>query len=320
MLPTLRTAVVALSLAAAGCGHAALPISARFSADPSPHYFQTGGEGRFYVYATDDASNSGKYWDSTSWRLYTSKELQSWSDAGTPLSVIVFKWARPDAKAWAPEAAYRNGKYYFYAPVGGDKIGVAVSNRPDGGFKDGRSDALVDKARDANAGDEPIDPAVFVDKDGQAYMYFGTRVPKVVKLAPDMVHLAGAIQDVAVLGWPESGPKKGYGEAPFLHEHNGVYYFTFSTGWPGQIVYATGDSPLGPFTYRGVVIDYLKISTNHQAIIEHKGKTYVFYHDQLLPGGGSMRRSITYTPLKYGPGGTIEQVQLEPGQVGAPGQ
>jgi beta-xylosidase len=320
MLPTLRTTVAAFSLAAASCGHAAQPISARFAADPSPHYFQTGSEGRFYVYATDDASNSGKYWDSTSWRVYTSKDLQSWSDAGIPLSVTVFKWARPDAKAWAPEAAYRNGKYYFYAPVGGDKIGVAVSDRPDGGFTDARSDALVDKARDANAGDEPIDPAVFIDKDGQAYMYFGTRVPKVVKLAPDMVHLAGAIQNVAVQGWPESDPKKRYGEAPFLHEHNGVYYFTFSTGWPGQIVYATGDSPLGPFTYRGVVIDYLKISTNHQAIIEHDGKSYVFYHDQLLPGGGSMRRSITYAPLEYGPGGTIEQVQLAPAQVGRPGQ
>ncbi len=320
MLPMLRTTAVAFSLAAAGCGQAAQPISARFSADPSPHYFKSGSEGRFYVYATDDASNSGKYWDSTSWRLYTSKDLQSWSDAGIPLSVTVFKWARPDAKAWAPEAAYRNGKYYFYAPVGGDKIGVAVSDRPDGGFKDARSDALVDKARDANAGDEPIDPAVFVDKDGQAYMYFGTRVPKVVKLAPDMVHLAGPIQDVPVQGWPEADPKKRYGEAPFLHEHNGVYYFTFSTGWPGQIVYATADSPLGPFTYRGVVIDYLKISTNHQAIIEHDGKTYVFYHDQLLPDGGSMRRSITYAPLKYGPGGTIEPVRLEPSQVGAPGK
>jgi hypothetical protein len=127
-------------------------------------------------------------------------KIVSFCRLGIPLDVTVFKWTRPDAKAWAPEAAYRNGRYYFYAPVGGDKIGVAVSSRPDGGFADARADALVDKARDANAGDEPIDPAVFVDKQGQAYMYFGARVPKVFRLKADMVSLDGAIQDVVLLG------------------------------------------------------------------------------------------------------------------------
>jgi beta-xylosidase len=282
-------------------------IAARFNADPSPHYF----DGTWYVYATDDAANSGKYWDSTAWRLYTSKDMQSWTDAGAPLDVGVFKWARPDAKAWAPEAAYRNGKYYFYAPIGGDKIGVAVADHPQGPFRDARSDALVDKARDANAGDEPIDPAVFVDRAGQAYMYFGTRVPKVVKLKADMVTLDGPIQDVKIEGWPAADAKKKYGEAPFLHQRGKLYYFTFSTGWPGQIVYATGESPLGPFTYRGVVLDYLDISTNHQAIVEHEGTSYLFYHDSLLPGGGSFRRSIAFAPLEYGSDGSIRQVSLK---------
>jgi beta-xylosidase len=295
------------------------PISQRFNADPSPHYFATKDGGKYYVYATDDASNTGKYWDSVTWRLYTSPDLKSWTDAGIPLAVTVFKWARPDAKAWAPEAAYRNGKYYFYAPVGGDKIGVAVSDRPDGGFVDARTDPLVDKARDANAGDEPIDPAVFVDKQGQAYMYFGTRVPKVVKLKADMITLDGPIQNVVIEGLPASDPKKKYGEAPFLHEHNGQYYFTFSTGWPGQILYTTSStSPMGPFTYRGVVIDYLKISTNHQAFVEHDGKSYVFYHDNLLPGGGGYRRSITFAPLEYDANGGIVPVKLAPSQIGKP--
>lgn len=291
---------------------AAEPVTQRFSADPSPHYFTTADGGRFYLYATDDASNSGKYWDSTTWRLYTSKDMKTWVDAGVPLDVTVFKWARPDAKAWAPEAAYRNGKYYFYAPVGGDTIGVAVSSRPDGGFVDARTDALVDKARDANAGDEPIDPAVFIDRDGQAYLYFGTRVPKVVKLKPDMITLDGPIRNVEIAGLKGADPKKTYGEAPFLHAHGGQYYFTFSSGWPGQILYATASSPLGPFVYRGVVIDYLKISTNHQAILEHEGRSWVFYHDKLLPGGGSYRRSIAIAPLEYEPDGAIRQVKLDP--------
>ena len=309
----LATALLALALpivqANEGTG-AARPIAQRFNADPSPHYFVTQAGGRFYLYATDDASNSGKYLDSTTWRLYTSPDLKTWQDAGIPLDVTVFKWARPDAKAWAPEAAQRNGRFYFYAPVGGDKIGVAVSNRPDGGFADARATPLVDKARDANAGDEPIDPAVFVAKDGQAWLYFGTRVPKVVKLKADMITLDGPINDVAIAGLPAGDKKKAYGEAPFLHERNGTYYFTFSTGWPGQIVYATGTSPAGPFTYRGVVLDYLKISTNHQAIVEHGGRSWLFYHDSLLPGGGSHRRSIAIAPLAYEADGTIRQVPL----------
>ena len=281
------------------------PISARFNGDPSPHAFKSG----YYLYATDDASNSGTYWDSTTWRLYTSKDMKRWTDAGAFLGVSVFSWARPDAKAWAPDAAYRNGKYYFYAPVGGDKIGVAVADRPEGPFKDAIGAPLVDKARDANAGAEPIDPQVLIDDDGQAYMVFGTRVPKVVKLGADMVSLAGPIQDLVVTGFPAADPKKKYGEAPFLHKRKGLYYFSFSTGWPGQIVYATAKTPMGPYAYRGVILDYLKISTNHQAIIETKGKSWLFYHDALLPGGGSHRRSITIEPLRYRADGTIEEVK-----------
>jgi beta-xylosidase len=311
-LAALMSAMSIAVVAHAATPVAATPIAARFNADPSPHWFPA-AKG-FYLYATDDASNSGKYWDSVTWRLYTSPDMKTWRDAGVPLAVTVFKWARPDAKAWAPEAAYRNGKYYFYAPVGGDKIGVAVSDRPDGGFVDARNSPLVDRARDVNAGDEPIDPAVFIDKDGQAYMYFGTRVPKVVKLKADMVSLDGPIRIVTINGLSASDTKKKYGEAPFMHEHDGIYYFTFSSGWPGQILYATASSPLGPFTYRGVVIDYLKISTNHQAILEHGGKSCIFYHDALRPGGGSFRRSIANAPLEYGANGAIRQVPVTPGQ------
>jgi len=287
------------------------PISPRFNADPSPHAFA----GRFYLYATNDQDNSGKYWDSTDWRLFTSKDLAHWDDAGSFLSVTVFKWARPDAKAWAPEAAYRNGKYYFYAPVGGDKIGVAVADHPEGPFVDAIGDALIDKARDANAGAEPIDPAVLIDRRGQAYMLFGTRVPKIVKLKADMIHTDGPIQDLVITGLPAADPKKKYGEAPFLSEHNGLYYFSFSTGWPGQIVYATSKSPMGPYAYRGVILDYRPISTNHQAILDYKGKSYLFYHDKLLPGGGDYKRSIAIDRLIYNKDGTIREVVPTPAGV-----
>lgn len=293
-----------LVLAAALAAAPALPVSPRFNADPSPHVFN----GQIYLYATNDQDNSGKYWDSTDWRLFTSKDMKTWHDGGSFLSVTVFKWARSDAKAWAPEAAYRNGRYYFYAPVGGDKIGVATSRKPEGPFVDARSDALVDKARDANAGAEPIDPAVLIDDDGQAYLVFGTRVPKIVRLKADMTETDGPIRDIEIDGFPAGDPKVKYGEAPYLNKRDGLYYFSFSTGWPGQIVYATSKYPEGPYTYQGVILDYRKISTNHQAIIDYRGHSWLFYHDSLLPGGGDYKRSITFAPLDFDDDGHIEKV------------
>ncbi len=182
-------------------------ISERFCADPSVHKY---GE-KYYLYATNDQDNSGKYWDSTDWRLFSSNDFNNWQDEGSFLSANIFKWAKKGVKAWAPGAYARNGKYYFYAPVGGNQIGVAVSNKPNKNFIDARMNALVDNARDKNAGDEPIDPAIFVDKQGQAYMYFGTRVPKVVKLNKDMISLEEEIQDVKIIGFPKSDKKKTYG-------------------------------------------------------------------------------------------------------------
>lgn len=299
-----------LALVATSAAAQTLVSPTRFNADPSPHYFN----GRYWLYATDDASNSGTYWDSTSWRLYSSDDLSTWRDDGAFLGVSVFKWARPDAKAWAPGAIERGGRFYFYAPIGGDKIGVAVADAPQGLFRDARTDPLIDKARDANAGAEPIDPHVFIDDDGQAYMTFGTRVPKIVRLKSDMATTDGPILDIAVTGYPADDAKKKYGEAPFIHKHGGLYYFSFSTGWPGQIIYATATSPLGPYTYRGVILDYLKISTNHQAILERDGKSWLFYHDNLLPGGGDHRRSIAIEPLTYNADGTIREVK--PARIG----
>ena len=169
------------------------------------------------------------------------------------------------------------------------------------GFTDARGTPLIDKARDANTGAEPIDPAVFVDDDGQAYMYFGTRTPKVVKLDADMISTTGGIGSLSVSG-------NNYGEAPWLFKRDGVYYFLYSTGWPGQIVYATGSSPLGPFTYRGVVLDYVNIDTNHQSILQYQGEWYIVYHKNGLPGGGQFRRSLAMDHLYFNADGTIKQV------------
>ncbi len=281
-------------------------ISERFNADPSAHVY----DNTFYVYATNDQDNSGSYWDSTDWQLFSSADLKQWKDEGSFLNVEVFKWADKNAKAWAPGAIQHGDTYYFFAPVGGKQIGVATSKTPRGPFVDPINKPLIETPRDANAGDEPIDPMVFIDKDQQAYMYFGTRIPKVVKLSKNLLAARGKIENVVITGFPVDDPRKQYGEAPYLHEHKGTYYFSFSTGWPGQIVYATGDSPMGPFQYRGVIFDYLPISTNHHAIVSHQGENWFFYHDGSLPGGGDHKRSIRFAALNYDANGEIIPIAL----------
>ncbi|WP_132336843.1 family 43 glycosylhydrolase [Micromonospora sp. KC213] len=286
--------------------HAANPIVNRFAADPS----MLVSDNRVYIYATDDATNSGTYWDSTAWRVYSSADLVNWTDHGAPFSLSGFSWARQ--YAWAPEAVERNGYYYLYLPVDRTKIGVARSTSPVSGFVDARSEAMIEKGRDANTGEEPIDPAVFVDDDGQAYMYFGTRTPKVVRLNPDMISTSGAIQNVTITG------STVYGEAPHLHKRDGTYYLSYSTGWPGQIHYATATSPLGPFTYRGVILDYTNVSTNHQSIAEYNGQWYIAYHRNGLPGGSDFRRSLAMEYLSHNPDGTIPRVAQTSTGVGNP--
>jgi beta-xylosidase len=281
-------------------------ITDRFVADPSAHVF----DNRMYIYATDDQTNSGTYWDSRDWRAYSSGNLTNWTDHGSFLGLTGFRWA--GQYAWAPTAATRNGFYYLYVPVDRTKIGVARSTSPVGGFTDVRGTPLIDKARDANTGAEPIDPAVFIDDDGRAYLYFGTRTPKVVQLNADMMSTTGAIRDVSVSA-------ANYGEAPWLHKRNGVYYLSYSTGWPGQIAYATGSSPLGPFTYRGIILDYTNVSTNHQSIVEYQGQWYIVYHRNGRTGGGNFKRSLAMEYLYHNADGTIRPVAQTANGVGPVG-
>lgn len=272
-------------------------VTDQFVADPSARLFGN----RVYVYFTNDSGNDGKYWNGRDWRLFSSADLIKWRDHGQIFSIGGFKWAKE--LAWAPGAVQRGKSYYLYLPVDRTKIGVAKAKSPAGPFTDAIGKPLIDKARDINVGDEPIDPEIYVDGDGQAYMYFGTRKPKVVKLNRDMTSLAGPIQDVTI-----TDAKVPYGEAPWLHKRGGIYYFSYSTGWPGQIAYATGASPLGPFKQRGIIFDRVNLMTNHHAIVQKGGKWYFFYHNNSLPGGGDHKRSPNVDRLYYNADGTIRRV------------
>jgi beta-xylosidase len=286
-----------------GLRYSGNPFATRFVADPAAHVFG----GRVYVYDTDDQSNDGTYWNSTVWHAFSSGNLVDWTDEGTVLTLQAFAYASGKWAAWAPDVVSKNGKYYFFAPIDRWQIGVAMGDSPTGPFVDAIGAPLIQKDRDVNAGEEPIDPAVLIDDDGQAYLYFGTRVPKVVKLTADLLHLDGPILDMSVSG-------NNYAEAPWMGKHNGTYYFSYSTGWPGQIAYGTSASPLGPFVYQGIVLDFVPsisrtLSTNHTSVVEDfKGKSYLFYHNGKLPGGSDYRRSINVDELHYDANGAIIQV------------
>jgi hypothetical protein len=305
-LLALCTLIGAALVSGAQPASAANPIIPdRFVADPSAHVF----DGRVHLYVTDDQKNSGTYWDSNSWRSYSSSNLVDWADHGDIFSIQGgFSWA--SQYAWAPGAASGNGRYYLYLPVDRTKIGVAVSSSPQGPFTDARGSALIDKSRDTNVGDEPIDPMIFTDSDGSSYLYFGTRKPKVIRLGADMVSTTGPIMDVSLTGSTQ------YGEAPHVHKIGSTYYFSYSTGWPGQIHYATGSSPVGPFTYRGVILDYVNVSTNHHSIFEYQGQSYIAYHKNARAGGGEYKRSVVMDRLYYNADGTIRTVAQTPGGVG----
>ena len=285
-----------------------------FTADPSGRVF----DGRLYVYASHDLPDA-TYWDMVDWRLLSTADLIKWKDHGSIFRVKDFAWAT--RWAWAPDCVKANGKYYLFLPVDRTKIGVAVGDKPEGPFKDAIGKPLIDGDLTTKAGPEPIDPAVLQDDDGQSYLYFGCRQPKVVKLRPSLTELAGELQTVSFLNAqgkpvPLAAPGKdpvlpeGYGEAPFVFKRAEKYYFVYSDGWAQTAtqVYAIGDHPMGPFTYAGKVMEHAASVTQHGSIVQFKGKWYVLYHTSELSNGNSFRRSVCIDELTFDANGRINTV------------
>lgn len=293
-----------LTMAALLCGlgaaHAANPLFApMYTADPAVLV----EAGRVYLFTgRDEAPAGGKDFVMHEWRVFSSCDMVNWQDHGVPLNVKTFAWAK--ARAWASDVVKRDGKYWFYstvehATVPGFAVGVAVSDSPTGPFKDARGSALItnDMTKQTDIAWDDIDPGVFVDDDGQAYLYWGNTVLKYAKLKRNMTELDGPIQVLAV---------KDFVEAPYLHKRGGVYYLSYSEFFPEQTSYLTGPSPTGPWTPRGVIMaKNLNTPTIHQAIFDFNGKSYIAYHNAELPGGGEYRRSVAIEEFSYRADGTI---------------
>lgn len=277
-----------------------------FTADPAPLVYND----TLYLYTGHDVApvNAPNY-EMDDWHVFSTTDMVHWKDYGAVLSPKTFSWA--DKDAYAAQCIYHKGKFYWFVAVGHKKdenskggfaIGVAVSDKPYGPFKDAIGKALIinEMTTDMKYGWDDIDPTVLIDDDGQAYLYWGNGSCKYVKLKEDLTEIEGSITTFK---------PKNYTEGPWLYKRNNLYYLVYAARFPETIEYCTAPSPTGPWIYQGVIEDTVQNSTTTQAgIIDYKGKTYFFYHNGALPTGGNYRRSVCVDYMYYNPDGTIKKV------------
>jgi beta-xylosidase len=276
-----------------------------FTADPAAMVYRD----TVYLYTGHDEQEKGKNgYRMNDWLCFTSTDMKTWTQHPSPMNVKDFAWAKSDA--WASQVIERGGKFYWYAAVqhqqGGKAIAVGVADRPTGPFKDARGSALVtnDMTIATKITWDDIDPTVIIDDDGQAYLFWGNTACYYAKLKSNMTELDGPIQ--VVTGLPN------FTEAPWVHKRNGWYYLSYAYEFPEKIAYAMSRSVKGPWEYKGLINEIAGNSnTNHQAIINYKGKDYFIYHNGALAAdAGSFHRSVCVDRLFYNKDGTIRRVVM----------
>ncbi|WP_432713901.1 glycoside hydrolase family 43 protein [Pedobacter sp.] len=278
-----------------------------FTADPAPIIYK---DTVFLYTGQDTATVSDTNYKMPAWHIFSSTDMVNWKDRGA-LSPEIFSWSAGDA--YASQCIYRDGKFYWFVSTqhkknadsnGGFAIGVAVSDSPTGPFKDAIGKALVtnDMTLDMKHSWDDIDPTVFVDDNGQAYLYWGNGSCKWVKLKNNMTELDGPI----TVFKPQN-----YIEGPWVYKRNGHYYLIYAGAGtkPEMIEYCMSTSPEGPWVYKGIIQGNVPNSfTTHPGILDFKGKSYFFYHNGTLPTGGSYRRSICIDEMHYNADGTIQKI------------
>jgi Glycosyl hydrolases family 43/Carbohydrate binding module (family 6) len=289
--------------------HAQNPIvRTLFSADPSARVF---GD-KVYVFPSHDIlATEGKgrlkWFCMEDYHVFSSSNLTDWTDHGVIVTQNKVPWVRPNSYSmWAPDCIECNGKYYFYFPTSpkdtttygrGFTVGVAVADKPEGPYT---PEATPIK------GVHGIDPNVFIDKDGQAYLYWSAGNIYGAKLKANMLELDSKVDTLGAL------PTKGLKEGPYLFERNGIYYLTYPhvENKTERLEYAIGDNPLGPFKFAGVIMDESASGcwTNHHSFINFKNQWYLFYHDKDYSPGFDKLRSIRADSLFFNADGTIKKV------------
>jgi hypothetical protein len=242
------------------------------------------------------------------YHVFSSENLTDWKDHGVIVSQDKVDWVDSTSYSmWAPDCVFKNGKYYFYFPAtsncpdtSGKKnfaIGVAMADNPMGPYIP-QPEPIKDIVG--------IDPNVFIDRDGKAYLYWAMGRIYVARLKENMLELESEPVEVKEL------PEKGLIEGPWMFERNGIYYMTYPHVQNNieRLEYATGDNPLGPFTFAGVIMDESPMNcwTNHQSFLEYKGQWYLFYHQNALSPKFDKNRSVCIDSLFFNEDGSIRKV------------
>lgn len=307
-----------------------------YMADPSANVFN----GRLYIYPSHDwdsgatEDDDGGHFEMKDYHVLSLDDVENGevTDHGQILCVDDVAWV--GRQMWDNDVAEHNGKYYLIYSAKDKRdifhLGVAVADSPEGPFV---------PQQDPIRGSYSIDPCAFKDDDGKVYVYFGglwggqlqryrdnkalesahlpegdeDALPSRVAMMDDtMLQFAEEPKPVIIVdanGNPlKAGDPHRFFEASWMHKYNGRYYFSYSTGDSHLLCYATGDSPYGPFTFRGVLLDPVVGWTTHHSIVEYKGQWYLFYHDCVPSDGVTWLRSLKVQRLYHNEDGKIEKV------------
>ncbi len=297
-------------------------IQTVYTADPAPMIHN---DTLFVFVGRDQEEAPRNSYLMREYRLYSTTDMVNWTDHGAVLRTSEVKWSVNDASA--AQCVERNGKFYFYISTqnntpgsGGVSVGVMVADNIYGPYKDVLEKALITNQMTTFAKHswDDLDPTVFIDTNGQAYLYWGNGACYWVKLNEDMISLDGPITALNARDASMFGP--GFTEAPWVYKRNKLYYMIYASGFPESIHYSTASKPEGPWAHRGVVMPLERGSnTNHPGIIDYKGRSYFFYHNDALPGGHSYCRSVCVEPFEYNADGTIPPMTMGKGVVNAAG-
>lgn len=264
-------------------------------------------DGRYLLFATSDGAPD---WGATAFHAFTSNDLRDWRDHGEIFDVRNSGWAQ--GHAWAPAYAAAGGKHYLYYTADRGAIGVAVAHRATGPYTDlGRP--LIAAGEFAGVS---IDPAVFIDADGAAYLWWGNGVAHSVRLNADMMSFD---PDTLVSCVPQD-----FREAAWVHRREGVYYLSWSVddtrSEDYRVHYATGSGPQGPWEHRGELlakdVERGILATGHHSIAGIPGTDdwIIAYHRFAIPHGNGYHREVCFDRLRHGADGLLERVvpQSEP--------
>lgn len=287
-------------------------IQTIYTADPAPLVHKD----VLYLYVGRDQENApAKSYLMREYRLFTTTDMVNWTDKGAVLKTSEVAWSNGEANA--AQVIERNGKFYYYISTGFNKepggigIGVLMGDSPYSPFKDALGKPLVSNQMTTAASHawDDLDPTVFIDDDGQAYLFWGNNALYSAKLNKNMIALDSEIQ---VLDFKDSKQfVHKFTEAPWVYKRNKIYYMIYASQFPEELNYSTATNIAGPWKVGGKVMATEKGSnTNHPGIVDYKGNSYFFYHNDALPGGHSYDRSVAVEQFKYNADGSIPKMTM----------